>query len=215
PPYLSFSPLRPPPTSHLFPYTTLFRSDSTYPYYITSTEYQAYRNRRINDVLRRSENITYRDMMRLQTDNYNLKAAESLPMFLSYIDTTALDLLQKQAYRLLRAWDHYNSANSAGASYYEAWWDNLMDMLWDEMDHADHDLARPTAYRTIELLKEHPNLAFFDIVNTPERENAGDVIRKAFAKAVEDIEVWKKEHATLPVWAEYKDSYIGHLLPPL
>src|SRR5690606_35320769 len=64
--------------------------DSTYPYYITSTEYQAYRNRRINDVLRRSENITYRDMMRLQTDNYNLKAAESLPMFLSYIDTTAL-----------------------------------------------------------------------------------------------------------------------------
>lgn len=189
--------------------------DSTYPYYITSTEYQAYRNRRINDVLRRSENITYRDMMRLQTDNYNLKAAESLPMFLSYIDTTALDLLQKQAYRLLRAWDHYNSANSAGASYYEAWWDNLMDMLWDEMDHADHDLARPTAYRTIELLKEHPNLAFFDIVNTPERENAGDVIRKAFAKAVEDIEVWKKEHATLPVWAEYKDSYIGHLLPPL
>ncbi len=189
--------------------------DSTYPYYITSTEYQAYRNRRINDVLRRSENITYRDMMRLQTDNYNLKAAESLPMFLSYIDTTALDLLQKQAYRLLRAWDHYNSANSAGASYYEAWWDNLMDMLWDEMDHPDHDLARPTAYRTIELLKEHPNLAFFDIVNTPERENAGDVIRKAFAKAVEDIEVWKKEHATLPVWAEYKDSYIGHLLPPL
>src|SRR5690606_25807633 len=82
-------------------------------------------------------------------------------------------------------------------------------------DHADHDLARPTAYRTIELLKEHPNLAFFDIVNTPERENTGDVIRKAFAKAVEDIEVWKKEHATLPVWAEYKDSYIGHLLPPL
>ena len=76
--------------------------DDTYPYYITATKYEAYRNRRINEVLRSSENITYRDMMRLQTDNYNLQAAESLPLFLSYLDTMQLTLLQKQAYRASR-----------------------------------------------------------------------------------------------------------------
>jgi penicillin amidase len=189
--------------------------DSTYPYYITSTHYEAYRNRRINDVLRNSGNITYRDMMRLQTDNYNLKAAESLPTFLSHIDTTQLTLLQRQAYRVLRGWDFYNSANSAGASYYEAWWDNLMALLWDEMDADTPMLDRPTTYTTIKLLKERPDLQFFDIVSTPERETAGDVIRKAFVLAVETIEEWKSTRATLPVWAEYKDSFIRHLLPPL
>jgi penicillin amidase len=82
-----------------------YPADSTYPYYIPATSYEAYRNRRINDVLSNAKNITYRDMMRLQTDNFNLKAAESLPLFLSYLDTTRLTLLEKQAYRLLRAWD--------------------------------------------------------------------------------------------------------------
>ncbi len=189
--------------------------DSTYPYYITATRYEAYRNRRINEVLRSSSNITYRDMMTLQLDNYNLKAAESLPLFLSYLDTTRLSQLQRQAYRVLRSWNHINSANSAGATYYEAWWDNLMPLLWDEMEDGSHALIPPTTYQTIKLLKEHPDLSFFDIVKTPEKENAGDVIRKAFVLGVDDIEEWKKHHTTLPVWAEYKDSYIGHLLPPL
>ncbi len=189
--------------------------DSTYPYYITATRYEAYRNRRINEVLRNSSNITYRDMMALQLDNYNLKAAESLPLFLSYLDTTRLTLLQKQAYRVLRSWNHVNSANSAGATYYEAWWDNLMPLLWDEMEDGSHALIPPTTYQTIKLLKERPDLSFFDIVETPEKETAGDVIRKAFILGVEDIEEWKTHHTTLPVWAEYKDSYIGHLLPPL
>ena len=192
-----------------------YPADSTYPYYITATHYEAYRNRRINDVLRNAKNITFRDMMKLQTDNYNIKAAESLPLFLNYLDTTQLNLLEKQAYRILRAWDHFNHPNSAGATYYEAWWDNLMPLLWDEMQNESYSLVRPTTYNTIELLRERPELSFFDIQSTEETETAGDVIRKAFALAVKDIEEWKTNHTTLPVWAEYKNSYIGHLLPPL
>ena len=192
-----------------------YPADSTYPYYITATHYEAYRNRRINEVLRNSTNITYRDMMKLQTDNYNLKAAESLPLFLSYLDTMELNLLQKQAYRVLRSWDHFNYPNSAGATYYEAWWDNLMPLLWDEMRNESYSLARPTTYTTIKLLREKPELPFFDIQQTPEKETARDVIRKAFILGVEAIEEWKRNHTTLPVWAEYKDSFIGHLLPPL
>ena len=189
--------------------------DNTYPYYITATEFEAYRNRRINEVLRNAANITYRDMMRLQADNYNLKAAESLPLFLNYLDTMQLTLLEKQAYRILRSWDHFNHAHSAGATYYEAWWDHLMPLLWDEMRESRHALARPTAYTTIKLLREKPNLPFFDIQETEQTETAGDVIRKAFVMGVDAIEEWKTRNTTLPVWAEYKNSYISHLLPPL
>jgi penicillin amidase len=189
--------------------------DRTYPYYITAAHFEAYRNRRINQVLGESENITYRDMMKLQTDNYNLKAAESLPLFLSYLDSTQLNTQEKLAYRILRSWDFFNHPNSAGATYYEAWWDYLMPLLWDEMKNEQVILARPTTFNTIKLLKEKPGLSFFDIQQTEEQEDAGSVIRKAFILGVQDIEKWKASHTTLPVWAEYKDSYIGHLLPPL
>ena len=192
-----------------------YPADSTYPYYITASHYEAYRNRRINDVLRKASNFTYRDMMRLQNDNYNLKAAESLPLFLSYLDTTRLSQVEKQAYRTLRTWDYYNNPNSAGASYYEAWWDYLIPLLWDEMDTATVQLERPTTYNTIRLLRERPELPFFDIVSTDKRETAADVIRLAFSRAVSHMEDWKTQNDALPVWSEYKGSFIGHLLPPL
>jgi penicillin amidase len=65
-------------------------------------------------------------------------------------------------------------------------------------------------------MKERPEFSFFDIRQTKEKENAGDVIRKAFVLAVKDIERWKMSNsATVPLWADYKDSFIGHLLPPL
>lgn len=192
-----------------------YPADATYPYYITATHYEAYRNRRINEVLRNADNITYRDMMRLQNDNFNLKAEESLPLFLSYLDSTQFTQLERQAYRVLRSWDRYNHAHSAGATYYEAWWDHLMPLIWDEMKTEDVNLARPTAYNTIKLLRENPELPFFDIVETEERETAREVVRKAFALSVQSIEEWKAKNTTLPVWAEYKDSYISHLLPPL
>jgi penicillin amidase len=192
-----------------------YPADKTYPYYITATHYEAYRNRRINQVLGESKSITFRDMMKLQNDNYNLKAAESLPFFLSQLDTAQMDSQEKEAYRILSSWDFYNHASSTGATYYEAWWDNLMPLSWDEMQNDNVPLERPTTYNTIKLLKEKPNLSFFDIQQTEEKEQAGDVIRKAFKLGVRDVEKWKAEHETAPVWAEYKDSYIGHLLPPL
>ena len=83
------------------------------------------------------------------------------------------------------------------------------------MRESPQALARPTNYNTIKLLREKPDLPFFDIQHTEPTETAGDVIRKAFVLSVEAIEEWKKHNATLPVWAEYKNSYISHLLPPL
>jgi penicillin amidase len=153
--------------------------------------------------------------MKLQNDNYNLKAAESLPFFLSQLDSSAFNDAEQTAYRTLRSWDHFNQAESEGASYYEAWWDYITPLLWDELEVEGVTLSRPTTYNTISLLKERPDLSFYDVQKTPEKETSGDVIRKAFSLAVEDIEKWKAEHGAPVKWADYKDSYIGHLLPPM
>ncbi|MBX2894307.1 MAG: penicillin acylase family protein [Cyclobacteriaceae bacterium] len=186
--------------------------DNTYPYYINSTSFEAYRNRRINKLLSQMTEITPRDMMELQFDNYNLKAEESLPYFFKQLDTTNFTQAQKNAYKILAAWDYENSADSEGASYYEAWWNALFPLVWDEVKTSNVTLAYPTAYTTIKLLKENPDLLFFDVIGTPEKETARDVIQQAFIQGVESIEKWKSEKNKDPRWADYKDTFVGHLL---
>jgi penicillin amidase len=189
--------------------------DSTYPYYINATSYEAYRNRRINKLLREMSDITPRDMMELQFDNYNLKAEESLPTFLNYLDTTQFTQAQKSAFTILKAWDYENDVNSEGASYYEAWWDALFPLVWDEIKNAKVALDYPTAYTTIKLIKEKPDLSFFDITDTPTKETAREVIQQAFITGVDAIEKWKVDQKKEPRWADFKDTFVGHLLQGL
>ena len=187
--------------------------DNTYPYYINSTSYEAYRNRRINTLLSEMTEITPHDMMEMQFDNFNLKAKESLPIFLSLLDTTTFNEQEKLAYLILTTWNYENDINSLGASYYEAWWRELFPLVWDEIRNSKVALDEPTTYTTIKLIKENPTLSFFDIVETPEKETAKEVVQIAFIKGVEKIETWKRENnKEEPRWAEYKDTFIGHLL---
>ncbi|HEY9049376.1 MAG TPA: penicillin acylase family protein [Ohtaekwangia sp.] len=186
--------------------------DATYPYYVTGVSFEAYRNRRINAVLTASDSITVNDMMKLQNDNFNLKASESLPVFLSLLDTTHLTPEEAEAYKILKSWNYINDKDSPGAAYYEAWWNNLMPLTWDELEKNQVTLSRPTTYNTIRLIKEKPDLSFFDIAGTPEKETARDVIRKAFALGVQDIREWETKEGKDARWGAYKDSYIGHLL---
>ncbi len=185
--------------------------DDTYPYYITADSYEAYRNRRINKLLSEWSAITPQDMMKLQADNFNLKASESLPGWLKMLDSTKLDNEEKTAFQKLKSWDFNNSITSEGASYYEAWIRTIYPMIWDEVIDSRVALPEPTSYTTIKLIKENPDLSFFDIKSTPEKESAVDIIRKSFSESVKVIEKWKQEKKMNPEWAEFKDSYIQHL----
>jgi penicillin amidase len=189
--------------------------DNSYPYYVHASSFEAYRNRRINKLLSEMSDVTPRDMMELQFDDYNLKAAESLPYFLQMLDTGALNEQQRKAFKILSEWNYENDINSLGASYYEAWWDALHPMIWDEIFTSKIALDDPSTYTTIRLIKEKPNLSFFDIIETSKKENAQDVVRLAFKNGIEKIEEWKVEKGKDPRWADYKDTFIGHLLQGL
>ncbi|MBX2898784.1 MAG: penicillin acylase family protein [Cyclobacteriaceae bacterium] len=189
-----------------------YPADTSYPYYITASSYEAYRNRRINKLLSEMTEITPRDMMELQFDSYNLKASETLPLFLSFIKIQELTESQNLAYSILKDWDYENTTDALGASYYEAWWNALMPLVWDEIKEAKVALQYPTAFTTIKLIKEKPELNFFDILTTPEKETARDVVHQAFLKGVAAVDSWKAEHNQEPRWADYKDTYIEHLL---
>lgn len=186
--------------------------DFTYPYYVGATSYEAYRNRRINQVLDQSTGVTPGDMMKLQNDNFNLKAAESLPVFLSHLDTTRFNETEQSAYRLLKRWNFTNDKAEEGASYFEAWWDALMPMIWDEMDSAHVAMRYPTTFNTIYLITHQPEFGFFDRIATPEKETARDIIRQSFSAGVGAVEAWKTKNGGSAEWARFKDGFIGHLL---
>lgn len=203
-----------------------FPADATYPYYVQASNWEAYRNRRINQVLSSLTKGTPQDLMNLQLDNFNLKASESLPTFLLNLDTTNLKGDALEAYRILKAWDYKNEIDSEGASYYEAWIRAFVPMVWDEFEDSKVALPWPSTYLTIKLMKEQPELSFFDNKNTPEKESVKEIIRKSFDEAVTVIEKWKSDqsqkilnenplittYTIKPRWASYKDAIVNHLL---
>ncbi len=189
-----------------------YPSDATYPYYVQASNWEAYRNRRINQVLAVLNKVTPQDLMKLQLDNFNLKASESLPTFLSNLDSVSLTGEAQEAYKILKAWNYKNEIDSEGASYYEAWIRAFVPMVWDEFEDKEVALPWPSTYLTIKLMKEQPELSFFDIKSTPEKETVKEIIRKSFAEAVEIISKWKKEKSANPRWASYKDAIVNHLL---
>ncbi len=188
-----------------------FPVDETYPYYVQGVNYETYRNRRINSVLGAKDSLTVADMMALQNDNYNLQAAESLPVMLSLLDKTALRGKENEIVIGLGNWDFFNTAESVAASWYEEWWRMLNAMLWDEMRTDSVTLDVPNDFVTIHLMKTDTALSFYDIQSTPEKETLEDVVRQAFTESVTRIQAWEKEHGKEPQWADYKHTTVQHL----
>lgn len=194
-------------------------ADATYPYYLHTGSYnETYRNRRINHLLAQASNITPQDMMKMQNDNYNLQAAESVPVLLAYVDTTALSAEAKTIRRALAAWNFFNDADLAAPAYYELVWEELLRGLWDEMFDSKVRVRIPTDFTTIDLMKTRPEFIFFDVQATPEKESLSDVVTGAFEKTASRVGDWKKEHPGLNLdWGHYKNTLLQHLLrlPPM
>lgn len=190
--------------------------DSAYPYYVYDDSYEHFRNRRINAQLRdMGSNITPQDMMQLQNDTYNLKAAESLPLMLDSLDLGELNGEQKDVYDVLRNWDLRNDVDKTAPTVYDVWWSHLFQMIWDEFDKEDLVVNYPSAAHTLWIMKNHPEDTCFDMVNTTMRENLSDVLQLSFNQAVQTLEDWKAEHNKEYTWGVYKGTFIRHLLPPL
>lgn len=186
--------------------------DSLYPYYVYDHHYEYYRGRRINDRLRVMNNITPKDMMRLQNDNYNYMASESLPMMLSYLDTTTFSQQHWDHYKNLTRWDYFNEIDLTAPSIYQLWWDGLYASLWDEFDTVSVPIDRPNKYVTIDLLKRDSTLAFTDLLETPTKENTRDLINITYKQAIDSLNNWTAKNGTDYTWSIFKNTKINHIL---
>lgn len=186
-------------------------TDDSYPYYYTGV-FEYYRNRRINQLLEEGSGMKIEDMMRLQNDNYNLYAAESLPLMLSYIDASEFSREELEALNVLKSWIFFNDAELEAPAYYEAWWEKFISMLWDEFESSEErSMRKPSTFHTIRYLQTDPEGMFTNRISTPEQERMFDLLNQSFKQAVVHIANWKKETGRQLSWANFKYTTIQHL----
>jgi penicillin G amidase len=191
-------------------------TDEAYPYYVYDANYEPYRNRVINDFFRSKDQFSVADFKALQSNNYNLKAAEALPVMISLLEGSGQSIVgSAEGYlNTLKSWNYLNDQNSLGASIWEDWWTNLYDLSWDEFEQSQVALHWPDSYQTVWLLKHHPEHEFFDRLDSAEKEDASAIVRLSFEQATKELDAHVKEGKSLE-WASYKATYVGHLLQAL
>ncbi len=203
------------PTREFVSSANQFSADSTYPYFAYDGNFEHYRNRRINQRLGEMKNIMPKDMMSLQNDNYNLRAAESLPTMLIGFSKDHFNSEQLAYFNTIKNWNYMNNPNSKGATIYKVWWKEFRNLLWDEFESENGALRRPSMAQTIYLMKNNPSLKFTDVINTPAKENFFDVLLESFKMACTELDTWKTENDDNYSWGKYKNTRIDHLIPTL
>lgn len=188
--------------------------DEAYPYFVYNDGYETYRNRVINDFFSSKDTFNIQDFKDLHNNNYNLKASELMPYMLETMDISNLTAEENEIYNLAKTWQYNNDMEEIGPSIWNAWWNILYDMVWDEFDVKNTVLNAPFTYQTIYLLKTKGDDAFMDIIETPEIETAKDLFKLSFSKAVKKLNSWKAENGDLN-WVKYKGTFAGHLLQAL
>ena len=184
-------------------------TDTTYPYYLGGS-YPPYRGWQINKRLRAMNNITPEDMMKLQTDNYNVFGEMALPVLVNNMETEKLNAQEKKYFDILKKWDHINAPDSRGATLFVAIWDSLEIEVWkDELSKSGLKMTLPHESALLDNINKYPLFKFFDNINTDQVETLQDNVTAAFKKAaVAFAEIDSRGYLE---WAKFKDTKVMHL----
>lgn len=215
-------------------------TDSTYPYYYTGV-FEYYRNRRINDELRRMSSVSVEDMQQLQLDNYNMTAADFLPVLLTYLDSMVFENpeYENRAVEALKAWDYMNNPDEYAPTIFEIWMEELQFFMWDELsldtldpewyygnwwdkenteirkpalNNGKFDVDYPEPPVLLKLLKTQPYHQLFDHKSTPDiKEAAKNVVYDSFYWAVMKFYDLDKYQLRPLEWGKFKATGVRHL----
>ena len=187
--------------------------DNTYPYYVYDSHFEYYRNRRINERLEVLKDVTVKDMMKLQNDNFNYIASEILPTLLLNIDSIQLKTQHLQYISLLQSWDYFNNPDEKAPSLFELWNDFLYDRIWDEFDTISVAINKPNTYVTHHLIRNFEAFDFWDELQTQNKnETKKELITSSFITAVDSLENWQLKNGEDYSWYLFKNTSVNHLL---
>ena len=191
--------------------TNQVSTDATYPYYY-SGGFDAYRSKRINELLRGADPLTIADMAAFQLDDYSAEAAELAPVLLRLVGAAdeRLSLTARGQAEALRDWDFRYGADAFAPVIYEHWVRAVRSRTWDELSSRGGEVAYPETYTLRRLLAEDPLNRYFDDAATPERESAVDIAVGALNAVADRVDSLSRVDGYS--WAEYNRPRVDHLL---
>lgn len=188
--------------------------DFTYPYYLGGS-FPPYRGYIINKKLSQMDKITPRDMMKLQTDNYNVFAEFARPIMLKAVRENSLPEDARKYWDILKQWNLRNDPIEKGATVFSALFDSLKVVVWNDELAPLKNYATPYESTLLEGLLKDTAYQFLDNVQTPNKETLGDCVLEALQRALPALKQADAENRL--EWAKYKNTRISHLtrLPAL
>lgn len=187
--------------------------DKSYPYYVFDNSYEHYRNRRLNRRLLELDQITVDDMKALQFDDYNLQAAEALPVLINLLGAHQSESPEADKYlKELKSWDFFADPNQKGQSLYSIWSSETFESIWRELQANKAPVLRPNTYQTVELLANSPADSVFDVTTLEGVETAEYHVRAGFDSLLVAMAKWEADEGDYS-WANYKKTSIQHLVP--
>ncbi|WP_232718513.1 penicillin acylase family protein [Bacillus sp. FJAT-45037] len=129
--------------------------DEDYPYHITHTWAQPFRQQRIIDVLKEGNSFTTDEMKNLQNDIHNLQAQEMLPILFEMMgeidgESESVD----EALMILRDWDYTDHKDLAAPLIFHLWMLAISDEMFTErIDESMMDLFDNRASAVDEILR--------------------------------------------------------------
>ena len=182
-----------------------------YPYYLGDSFAPYERGRRINDLLRDSENLTVDDYKVMLMDSFSYNAYHILPVLLETYDSSAADERTGRALEILADWNYVNEGDQIAPSIFRYWRLELTrGTLRDEYD-TSYPMRWPDRDQFVDLILEEPDSPLFDNISTEDEESFEDIVQASLSAALDslasdfgdEMENWR--------WAEVNNTNLNHL----
>ena len=184
--------------------------DTSYPYFL-GNDFPIYRGLTINRFLSQMNGITPSDMMKLQTENYDIFAEMAKPLLLRNIDDSRLNPEARAYLNVFKIWKLRNDPGEEGPVIFNRWWFHLQKGIFDdEFSKTRLPMLRPYESTLLEALLKDTAYPFIDNINTPEKETLQQVVTDAFLQSIPELVQAGRDNRL--TWAKYKDTWARHLL---
>jgi penicillin G amidase len=182
----------------------------SYPYYYLG-DLDDFRGRRIFNRLEALHQATIDSMKNMQLDNFSMRAYDALNALLPYLDPRSLSAEEQDYYATLANWNASYEKDQLAPTLFETWWDSCYARIWDEIripNEQGKNLLYPDAWRTIDMIKNDSVNRFFDVIGTPKREIAADIVLSTFRTMVQYYTTHPEKKQT---WGAAKGFVLKHL----
>ncbi len=186
-------------------------TDSTYPYYYNSAGFDDYRGRLLHNALSQMDSIGAEEMMALQLFNYSIHAAEGLPILINNVNESMLSDNQLFILSKMKKWQYAFDPEKIEPAIFQTWWSKFYTATFDEVlvYRDSFPVLSPEFWRLIELTETDPTDSLFDIVQTPEKEDAKVIATTSFIESCEELADKLLDPSFN--WATHKGTSIMHL----